>query len=708
MKTSIYKSISLALWIVFTGIIVSCTSQPNEISIQSLLQEMTNREVLAKLPEVPYKLGQFSSYDRNAVAPDSNWFANDDRNNYIRAEFNQGRKEFVLMDFEGPGAIVRFWMTFAGKEPGSGTLRFYFDNDTIPEVEGPVLDLLSGQALVGEPLATSVSDLSPLLRRGHNLYLPVPFQKNCKVTYETKFEPIEGKPKRSGEIVYYAINYRAYPKGTHVQTFSRQQLSEAKELIENVQNDLTQRTDGLKTGSAGEETISSTLNPDEIYSATISGSKAIESLKIKLEADNLEQALRSTILSIEFDGEKTIWCPVGDFFGTGYQIRNINTWYTRVDTTGLMHALWLMPFKQEATVSIKNIGSQQVKINGDIALRKWTWDKTSMHFGCSWHQFTNLFTREGLTNNDNGNYFDINFVELNGQGVYVGDALTLFNTAYNWWGEGDEKIYIDSDTFPSHFGTGTEDYYGYAWGGDSKAYSNHPYLAQPDATGNAKPGYVVNSRYRGLDALPFNEKLKLDMELWHWQATSINYAPVSFYYLLPGGKSNIKPDYLAAQEKVALEFTDIIPNELKNGKIEAEHMVFSNSCGNKKRSMAMIPDTQFDLSNKVYVKWYDGAPGDTITFYFYSNVEGEYKLQSGFVGGKFYGDYQINFNGKKLNHKINLYESEPHYKKKTIGAVYLKTGENKIEFIIAEEQQGYPEWAPNYFSLDYLEFTEMR
>ena len=41
-------------------------------------------------------------------------------------------------------------------------------------------------------------------------------------------------------------------------------------------------------------------------------------------------------------------------------------------------------------------------------------------------------------------------------------------------GEGDEKVYVDGETFPSHFGTGTEDYYGYAWG-RYEPWINHPF-----------------------------------------------------------------------------------------------------------------------------------------------------------------------------------------------------------------------------------------
>jgi hypothetical protein len=42
-----------------------------------------------------------------------------------------------------------------------------------------------------------------------------------------------------------------------------------------------------------------------------------------------------------------------------------------------------------------------------------------------------------------------------------------------WWGEGDEKIWVDGEAFPSIFGTGTEDYYAYSWGGKHTSFYEH-------------------------------------------------------------------------------------------------------------------------------------------------------------------------------------------------------------------------------------------
>ena len=73
---------------------------------------------------------------------------------------------------------------------------------------------------------------------------------------------------------------------------------------------------------------------------------------------------------------------------------------------------------------------------------------------------------------------DWNYITIDGQGVYAGDTLAVMNPEADWWGEGDEKIWVDGEEFRSHFGTGTEDYYGYAYGGGSTDLYQKPFHAQ--------------------------------------------------------------------------------------------------------------------------------------------------------------------------------------------------------------------------------------
>jgi hypothetical protein len=75
-----------------------------------MLHDMVDRDRLASGPTVEYRCSGCSSYDRKSIARDKpGWFDNKDYNQFIREEKNDDRTEEVLMDADGPGALVRFW-----------------------------------------------------------------------------------------------------------------------------------------------------------------------------------------------------------------------------------------------------------------------------------------------------------------------------------------------------------------------------------------------------------------------------------------------------------------------------------------------------------------------------------------------------------------------------------------------------------------------
>ena len=110
----------------------------------------------------------------------------------------------------------------------------------------------------------------------------------------------------------------------------------------------------------------------------------------------------------------------------------------------------------------------------------------------------------------------------------------------DWWGEGDEKIYVDGESFPSHFGTGTEDYYGYAW--CWPGLFTHAYHSQSRCDGPANYGRTSVNRFHIIDRIPFTTDFKFDMELWHWTAKcQVNLAVVAYWYAKPGATDGFKP-----------------------------------------------------------------------------------------------------------------------------------------------------------------------
>ncbi len=537
-----------------------CVEQPSaktsqngnsKVTLQSLLEEMVSRESIAKLPIPAYKNLQASSYDRRTVSRNKGWHANGDRSYFVNVETkDNGRHQHVMLEANGPGAIVRFWSVTSNIDLLNGTLRFYIDDDSSPVFSGTLENLIGGDFFASAPLSMTLAKESDKVKRGRNLYLPIPFAKSIKVTYEKPGgkKLTEGEPAWPNDAVFYNINYRLYESPVQVESITPESLEAAAGLIDSTRKKL------MSAEVAGGSTVKSLVGkiiPQETktleLNAPSSKGGALNRISMKIRAENLSQALRSTVLEISFDGERTVWVPVGGFFGTGYQIRKSKSWYGSVDENGVMLSQWIMPFAQKSIIKIHNLGDQEVNVDlGEVSMVDWEWDERSMHFGSAWHQYTNINSKPDR---------DLNYVTLQGQGVYVGDALTLFDISPKWWGEGDEKIFVDDDTFPTHFGTGSEDYYGYAW--CLGAPFSTPFVMQPDGSGNETIGFTINARYRLLDGIPFNKKIHFDMELQHWTESRLNYAPTVYWYARPGVKSNIAPAPGAAKYPVALTLDDV-------------------------------------------------------------------------------------------------------------------------------------------------------
>ncbi|SIO36678.1 glycoside hydrolase family 172 protein [Chitinophaga niabensis] len=477
-----------------------------EVSLSSLLREMSSRKALASFPN--YLSLQASSYNRASVSPDSaGWFADSDGTGFIRQEGN----EWVVMEHQGPGAITKMWAPY-----------FYYGG--LDDLEGPMINIyLDGQLVISEnffKLITGRGSVPPpfaaVTARAGNSYLPVPFAKSCKITFNKK-------------PFYNIINYRGYPSSVKVKTFTKAQLVNALDEMDSVSR-----------------VLHSVYSTGELISGNkeiqIKKGGAIHQLEIMLDPHLMNadpSLLRSTILVAEFDGEQTIWAPLGDFFGSANALNPFQTWTRTVNALGQMICTWVMPFKSSAKIYLTGAGAHVTKLA--VKYQPYVWNERSMHFHASW------LSDEILAGSS---FKDMNFIDIRGKGVIVGDAITVLNPDLGWWGEGDEKIYVDNARFPTHFGTGTEDYYGWA-GGENPTKDDvfsHPYLANI-AVGTATKtrqnvrGFNICTRVRALDAIPFTRRLVFDMEAspgvdirnaWDF----LGYSAMVYWYALPGAVSN--------------------------------------------------------------------------------------------------------------------------------------------------------------------------
>lgn len=696
-RTSGYLAASSFALIPFLLALHGRSRADGPISLSSLLDEMVDRDRLARIPLPSYSCRQASSYDRDAVSPENTetWYANWDRSQFVRVEENAGRKEHVLMDVAGPGAVVRIWATWHGPRGADftdGTLRFYLDGDPQPAIEGPVTTIIDRGALTGPPLSQGVSPSTPYKHRGHNLYLPIPYANHCKITYETT-APMDRGARKGGEALYYQINYRTFESGAVVKTFTMDQLRELRPQIDRISRLLLEPGASLKGGTRVTD-YTGTLEPGQEGTATVRGPAAIRKLTARLEAKDLPQALRSTVFEVSFDGVKAIWAPIGDFAGIGYKFTPYKTWYTEVTADGVMSCYWVMPFSKTCELKLRNLGSQPVNVaRCEIHHGDWKWDERSMHFHSRWKELNRVQTRTNRGAIHEA--FDVNYVQVQGRGVFVGDVLTLFNGAPSWWGEGDEKIFVDGERFPSHFGTGTEDYYGYAWGNPN--FFAAPFHAQPYGKGANSTDVAVNLRLRSLDAIPFSRSFRFDMELWHWASTKMNYAPTTFFYARPGAIVNVKPDPAAAARPVALEADDIIPVRRVKGAIEGEGMKIVEKTGGVTEIQNIL---QLNWSGAKQLWWRDGKVGDRLVLEFSVDEVGRYEAIANLTKAVDYGIVQLKINGKTAGDPVDRYHTTVANDDIRLGVFRLTKGPNRLEVVISGSNT--KAIAKHMFGLDYL------
>jgi hypothetical protein len=675
------KKVSLVFFCVplFTSLLPHTTrAEEATITLQSLLRELIDYDHVARWPDPPFTCTQASSYDRASKTPaDPNgWFANGDQNQFIREEKVGGHVEKVMMDADGPGAIVRFWITCGDEKEGK--IRIYFDGADKPTIVVPSFDFTNNDAIpAGKPLLTSHPGASPKGRGGNTLFLPIPYAKHCKVTWE------EGETKRAYSR-YYQINYRTYPAGTKVETYSPAAMEAAKDLVEEINERLAHPPSVARSARGPHEHV---VQPGSDWTVVLPGPGAVRALNFMADTTDA-QALRSLVLQAKFDDEETIWCPVTEFFGSGIGVNDLHSWYRTVTKDNVMTCRWVMPYKESANLSLKNLGRAPVKVTLDVMTRPWKWDDRSMHFHANWRQQYPIATRP---------FIDWNYVSVNGQGVYVGDNLCVMQPATAWWGEGDEKVWVDDESFPSHFGTGSEDYYCYSWG-DTRLFQT-PFANQTRCDGPGSKGQTCLTRTRSLDAIPFTKSLKFDMEVWNWAANvNVCYAATTYWYGRPGATSNRGPE----PKEAARALPTVPPPYHMAGAIECETMKIVAKSPNTPAEPQSGALAEGEWSNDAQLWIRGNKPGDFVELAIPAQGAGAKRLTLYATKSWDYGILRFSVNGQRAGKDFDSYSP----KVVLSGPIDLGTFEPKDgKFILRVEVVGGNPESKNsrsYFGLDAL------
>jgi hypothetical protein len=284
------------------------------------------------------------------------WFADRDGVGFIRTEEINGRTEWVLLAHDGPGCLTKMWTPFFHFDFNNRkgpNLRLYLDGSPTPALDEGFIALTRGEGSFKPPFG------APTARAG-NTYLPIPFAKSCKIT-------LTEKP------FYHIINYRAYPAGTAVETFSKEKLQDLSAALATTGKALYEGSP-LAARAAQKESLH--VPPGDARAIALPpGPAAISCLTLHIpSATNQPAVLRSTVLGAEFDGGRAIWIPVGDLFSSPDSLHPFHTWERTVTAEGTLTLRWLMPYREKAVLRVENHGREPVSLAARIATSDWTWD----------------------------------------------------------------------------------------------------------------------------------------------------------------------------------------------------------------------------------------------------------------------------------------------------------------------------------------------
>ena len=603
---------------------------------------MTDLLRLAEFPHPAYRTLQYSSFDRRSQLPGGpDWFANSDGfggepipgfESVLKEPDNEGIGEYLIADVKGPGAIVRLWSAAI-----SGTIRLYLDDQKTPVYEGSAIDFFH-RTLDAYPQIDALNRerLKETVYQRDASYAPIPYAKRMRLIWTGDLKTIH----------FYQVQVRVYDSPTIVKTFSPQDLSTYRDSIEQVMAELVDPDQNLKPRSHQVPvTFEAGLEPNESAEVfTWDGPAALERLQLKVEAEDVDLALRQTVIHISCDDFPwgQVQSPLGDFFGAAPGINPYRSLPFSVLPDGTMVSRWVMPFKKNLKLKLVNYGRQKIKISGSALSLDYTWKEArSMHFRARWR-----VDHEVIASNQDVQ--DLPFLLAHGQGLYVGTTSYLLNpnnvpTPYgNWWGEGDEKVFIDDDQTPSIFGTGSEDYYNYSWSAPDIFF--FPYCGQPRNDGPGNRGFVTNFRWHILDPIPFKHHIRFFMELYSHEVTPhLTYARIGYHYARPG----------LTDDHIAIMPSDLRPLQLPENWQPAARMGARNSIMYPAEKILTEHSNTHFLKGRLWAEgkllvWTPKKQGESKDFVLTVDTQGKYRIYITAALTSRSGNFSVLLNGKPL------------------------------------------------------------
>lgn len=556
-NTSVLCLAEMLLCVLFLGRIAlgETPSEPTELAYQKLFHRLTDLSLLAIPPLEGERSGSRTSTDpasRYDEATDKylNWDANGDSLGHLRAAGD----DWVVLDQDGPGVIWRIW---AGS-CGDGHIQIYIDNAPQPVVDVPFREFMGRFA----SFLPNCPNLAPVLSRGQVRLSPIPYNKHCRIVL------------CKGWGAYYQFTYATYPQGVALPEYNDRidramcfGLRETDRAFQNrgeypYPNEEQKRRHEYSAAIEPGQTA-------EIFSDHQSG--AISMLRwdlSNLPISQREALLRGLALRIYWDrsAQASVVAPLGDFFGSapGY---NPYRAYPMGMITGNCYCFFYMPY-QAAKITLTNESDQSITpritiLSEPIAERT---ARERMRFCAKWHDTGDWQGLDRARFEEGGDRWpDWPVIRISGRGRFCGFALHVTNRwepndfpevrwwegqqipdfpvidNFHWWGEGDEKFFVDGEKFPSTFGTGTEDYIGYSLAAIAPFVTfDSAYACQSRVPLGDNNGQTSIVRFQITDNVPFQKGFDGFLEKYfadHWAHGGIQgvcrFACTAYWYASP-------------------------------------------------------------------------------------------------------------------------------------------------------------------------------
>ncbi len=424
------------------SLLISCERNPvpEKSSFSKEFSSVSDElEELLRIDFLPYfrtntTVGQISSYDTTGGNNDgfSGMYS------FIRKEGNK----LILADLKGPGVITRIWTP----TPSEDTIEFYFDGETESGIKMRFIDLFSGEIFpfIHPVVGNEVG--------GYYCYLPIPFNKSCKIAY------------MGSTMYFHQIQYRLYEGSGSTESFPANWSEDEKNMLQKVCDFWNDR------GSFGESELKSVypdyseksltflLSPGEsktIFKMNTGG----RLVRLEIQPTDIFSGLnKDLLLEALWDDElnPAMFCPVADFFGYAYGKPSMQS-IILGSTDGINYCYIPMPFEKKAEVNLvyeKRVDSDQRAVRLTVTTGYSVQRKTAGEgrFYAKWNREINPEKGKAYV-----------FLDTKGQGHYIGTILQAqgLRPGMTQFFEGDDSTVVDG-VLRFH-GTGSEDYFNGGW-----------------------------------------------------------------------------------------------------------------------------------------------------------------------------------------------------------------------------------------------------